>query len=137
MEEAEKAVNVSFLALGGSATDRLLTLNDSLVSAILEMRDVYGLTLEFWATASSSQQKDRFKQTCRDTYTRFRGVIESIISDGIRRNEFKPTLSPHAIAAALMVTWDALGLQAWFENDLDITSISRDILQTLIEGMQL
>ena len=121
--------------LGGSAAKRLEALSGSLMGMWLEMKDVYRLTMEFWAASSSSQMQDRFKANFRNTYQDFRNIVKSLIQEGIERGEFRTDINPESVAAALVGTWDALFLQAWFEDDFDPVTIAQDFLSILINGL--
>ena len=64
-----------------------------------------------------------------------RGIGKSLIQEGIERGEFEADINPESVAAALVGTWDALFLQAWFEDDFDPVTIARDFLSILINGL--
>ena len=128
---------VGVSALGGSAADRLLALSDSIMGQWDEIKDAFTLTMEFWAASASSQIRDRFKAAFRELYGEFRGIVESLIREGIERGEFRPDLSPESIAAALVGTWDALFLQAWFEENFNPVKTARDFIKVVINGLSL
>ena len=97
MRNTGRHASVSISALGGSASDRLLALSDSLMGLWDEIKDAYTLTMEFWAASASSQMRDRFKTAFRELYADFRGLIVSLIREGIERGEFRPDLKPESI----------------------------------------
>jgi len=131
----ENAATVNIAVLGGSAAKRLEALSDSLMGMWLEIKDVFTLTMEFWAASSSSQMRDRFKANFRNTYQEFRSIVKSLIQEGIERGEFRADINPESVAAALVGTWDALFLQAWFEDDFDPATIARDFLSIVLQGL--
>jgi len=131
----ENAARVNIAVLGGSAARRLQALSDSLMGMWPEIKDVFRLTMEFWAASSSPQMQDRFKANFRSTYQEFRNIVKSLIREGIERGEFRPDINPESVAAALVGTWDALFLQAWFEDDFDPVTIAQDFLSILINGL--
>ena len=133
--QTEDAARVKIGALGGPAAKRLEALSDSLMGTWLKIKDVFTLTMEFWAASSSSQLRNRFKANFRSTYQEFRSIVKSLLQDGIERGEFRPDIKVDAVAAALVGTWDALFLQAWFEENFDPETIARDFLSTLINGL--
>ena len=130
---AEARVSVS--ALGRSAGERLRLLNDTIMGAWIELRDIYALTMEFWSASASSQMRNRFKEVFRESYREFRAVVSALLRDGIERGEFRPDLKAESIAAALVGTWDALLLQAWFDDQFDPVETSREFLDALFEGL--
>ena len=130
-----RQASVSISALGGSASERLMALSDSIMGMWDEIKDVFALTMEFWAASASSHMRDRFKAAFRQVYEEFRGIVTSLIREGIERGEFRPDVKPASIAAALVGTWDALFLQAWFEDGFDPVKPARDFLEVVIKGL--
>ena len=127
--------NVSIAVLGGSASDRLLALSDALMSMWDEIKDVFALTVEFWSASASSQMRKRFKEAFRRVYEEFRAIVRALIQDGIDRGEFRPDINPAPLAAALVGTWDALFLQAWFDTNFDPLTTAREFLAVVIKGL--
>ena len=133
--QTRSAAKVNIAVLGGSAVKRLEALSDSLMGMWREIEDVFTLTMEFWAASSSSQMRDRFKANFRSMYQEFRGIVKSLVHDGIRRGEFRSDINPESVAAALVGAWDALFLQAWFDQDFDPLTTARDFLSVVIRGL--
>jgi AcrR family transcriptional regulator len=131
--EAEAKVSVS--ALGGSALKRLVVLNDSLMNSWAEMKDLYTLVLEFWAASASSQMRERFKNAFRQAYRDFRRIVSALIRDGIADDEFHADVDNEAVAAALVGAWDALLLQAWFDEAFDPVTTAKRFLSALVWGL--
>jgi AcrR family transcriptional regulator len=129
------AAQVSISALGGSTIQRLEALNRSIMSMWAEIEDMFSLTMEFWAASSSSRLRDRFKNAFSDMYRQFREVAASLIRGGVERDEFRKDINSESVAAALVGAWDALFLQAWFDQDFDPLSTSRDFLTVVIRGL--
>jgi len=134
-KQTEDAARVDIGVLGGSVANRLEALSDSLMGMWQEIEDVFTLTMEFWAASSSSQMQDRFKANFRSTYQEFRKIVRLLIQEGIERGEFRADMNPESTAAALVGTWDALFLQAWFEDDFDPVTIAREFLSIIIRGL--
>ena len=133
--QTRDAAKVNIAVLGGSATKRLEALSDSFMGMWHEIKDVFTLTMEFWAASSSPQMQDRFKANFRNTYQEFRDVVKSLIREGIERGEFRSDINPDCVAAAVVGAWDALFLQAWFEDDFDPEKIAREFLTIIIRGL--
>jgi AcrR family transcriptional regulator len=133
MTEAEAKVSIS--ALGGSASERLRALNDALLRPWLDMLDMYSLVMEFWSASASSAMRRRFKLAFKEGYSDFRQIVSALIRDGIETGEFQAEVDSESVAAALVGTWDALLLQAWFDEGFDPLSTSRGFMAVLISGM--
>jgi len=131
--EAEAKVSIS--ALGGSASERLDALSDSLMSSWAQMKDMYSLVMEFWSASASSQMRERFKQAFKNGYSDFRQIVSALIREGIQHGEFRPEVDAESVAAALVGAWDALLLQAWFDEGFDPQATARRFMAVLISGL--
>lgn len=127
--------NIGISALGGSVSDRLKALSDSLMHQWMEARDLYTLVMEFWSASASSKMRDRFKEAFREAYKDFRHIVSTLISEGIDRGEFSTNVDAEAIAAALVGTWDALLLQAWFDEEFNPLLAARKHMAIVLRGM--
>jgi len=135
IQMSARTAHVSISVLGRTPAERLFALSDSIMCMWDEIKDVFALTMEFWAASASSNMRDRFKAAFRQVYEEFRGIVTSLIREGIERGEFHPDIKPASIAAALVGTWDALFLQAWFEDSFEPLKTSRDFLEIVIKGL--
>ena len=133
MTETEAKVSVS--ALGGSASERLMALNDALLRSWFEMLEMYSLVMEFWSAAASSSMRERFKGAFKEGYRDFRRIVATLIRVGIETGEFQPEVDAESVAAALVGAWDALLLQAWFDEGFDPLTTSRKFMTVLINGL--
>jgi len=135
VKATEAKAQVSIAALGGSASDRLKALSDSLMNSWVEMRDLFSLVMEFLSASASSQMRQRFKRAFRQGYGDFRQIVSTLIRDGIERGEFQPHVDIESVAAALVGTWDALLLQAWFDDDFNPLTAARGFMTVVINGL--
>ena len=135
VEKTQAEAKVSISALGGSASERLKALNDALLRSWLDMLDMYSLVMEFWSASASSRMRQRFKQAFREGYRDFRQIVSALLRDGIETGEFQPEVDAEAVAAALVGAWDALLLQAWFDEGFDPLTTSRRFMAVLINGL--
>jgi AcrR family transcriptional regulator len=133
--ETEAAAKVSISALGGSAPERLTVLSESVMQSWLEMKDLFTLVMEFWAASASSQMRKRFKGYFRLAYEDFRTLVAGLIREGIQQGDFQEDVIPESVAAALVGSWDALLLQAWFDDTFDPLTTARNYVAVLIRGM--
>jgi AcrR family transcriptional regulator len=134
-KKTEKAAVVGISDLGGGAADRLKALNDSLMGLWDEIKDVFVLVMEFWAASSSTQMRQRFKRAFKQLYDDYRRIISALIQDGIKSGEFRSDVKPEPVAAALVGTWDALFLQAWFDESFDPAATAKDFMDTVLNGL--
>jgi len=134
-KKTAEAATVGISVLGASAAGRLEALNNSLMSLWDEIKDVFVLVMEFWAASSSSNMRERFQAAFKQLYQDYRRIVSDLIVDGISRGEFRGDVDPEAIAAALVGTWDALFLQAWFDDCFDPAATAKDFLDTVLRGL--
>ena len=134
-KKTENAAVVGISALGAGAADRLKVLNDSLMGQWNEIKDVFVLVMEFWAASCSTQMRQRFKGAIKQLYDDYRQLVSALIQDGINSGEFRSDIKPQPVAAALVGTWDALFLQAWFDDSFDPAETANDFLDTLMRGL--
>ena len=135
MAQTGAAVMVSIATLQGTAAEKLKAVSTSLMDSWDEMQDVFALFMEFWSATASPQNQPRFKQVFKQGYGDFRAIVAALITEGIERKEFRADIKIPAVAAALVGTWDALLLQAWFDEDFDHKTAAADFMDVLIQGM--
>ena len=126
-------VNIS--ALSGSAAQRLQALNDAIMNLGDEIQDIFALTMEFWAASSASAMRQRFRDAFKTLYQEFREIVTAVIQDGSDRGEFRNDVDATAVAAALVGTWDALFLQAWFDPEFQPLDTAQKFLDVVIRGL--
>lgn len=136
-KKIEIAATVQISALGGGASDRLKALNDTLMGLWDEIKDVFVLVMEFWAASSSTQMRQRFKAAFKQLYDDYRRIVSALIQEGIKSGEFRSDVKPEPVAAALVGTWDALFLQAWFDDGFDPAATAKDFLDTVLQGLSI
>jgi hypothetical protein len=112
-----------------------MVLNESVVNSIPNMLDMFSLVPELWAASSSAIMRQRFKAAFRQTYLDFRGIVSSVISDGIESGEFDSNVNPESLAAALVGAWGALFLQAWFDETFDSLVTAQDFMVLVIQDL--
>jgi len=135
VEQSSQIAMANIETRGGTATERLRVMNESLMNYFVNRMDIFSLVMEFWAASASSKNRERFKLAFRNTYKEFRGIVADLIRDGMDQGEFRPDVDVAAIAAAIVGTWDALFLQGWFDESFDIPDTGRKWMAVFIEGL--
>jgi AcrR family transcriptional regulator len=135
MEEIGSFASVGISVLGRPVAERLSALSGSVMASCIRMKDMYSLVIEFWAAATVARDQNRFKDLFRQGYADYRKLVSALIQDGISRGEFREDIDPEPIAATLVGTWDALGLQAWFDEDFDPEKASDEFMKVFISGL--
>ena len=136
MAQTGAAVMVSIATLKGTAAEKLKAVSASLMDSWDELQDVFALFMEFWSASASPQNQPRFKKVFKNGYGEFRAIVAALINEGIERQEFRADIQVAAVAAALVGTWDALLLQAWFDADFDHKTAAAEFMEVLIKGLK-
>jgi AcrR family transcriptional regulator len=136
MEEIGAATTVGISALTQPASEKLTSLGRAVVQACAEMGDMYALVIEFWAASASSKIEGRFKEVFQQGYAQYREVVAALIAEGVERGEFRLDADAANLAATLVGTWDALGLQAWFEPGFDPVAANESFMTVFIDGLK-
>ena len=121
--------------LSGTTADKIKALNDSLMNSWTETKDLFTLVMEFWSASTSSVLKKRFKNAFHNIYKEYRYYVSSLLQDGIDHKEFRTDIKIDSVAACLAGTWDAIFLQAWFDESFDPITVSRDFLDVILKGL--
>ncbi len=135
-KKIEETASDRVAKLSGTASERLIALNDSLMDSWFETKDIYTLIMEFWSASSSSILRDRFKNAFRNIYKEYRYFVASLLQEGVDQKEFRSDIKIDSVAAGLVGTWDAIFLQAWFDKSFDPITTSRDFLKVLLKGLE-
>jgi AcrR family transcriptional regulator len=135
--QTSNGLTVNISALSGSATQRLEALNNSIMNLWDEIEDIFALTMEFWAASSASAMRQRFRDAFKTLYQEFREIVTAVIEDGCDRGEFRNDVDATAVAAALVGTWDALFLQAWFDPEFRPLDTAKKFLNVVIRGLNI
>jgi AcrR family transcriptional regulator len=135
MEKTRQAADACGQGARVPASRRLMTIGDAVTGAWPQLKRLYSLTLEFWAAAASSRHRDRFKQAFSSAYGQYRTLVADVLRQGIADGEFRRDVAVASVAAVLVGAWDALLLQAWFDDDFDPVAAGRDFLRVLLHGL--
>ena len=148
-ESKEMLFFATFEAFQAQVTDELLaamadgkTVREQLIRGLTTMAstlcshiELYPLTLEVWAAASSGPTRKRFSAAMQGLYKNFRELTAGLIKAGKASGEFHPDVNEEAVAGWLVGGMDGLILQAWFDADIDVGTWTEDFLQTILRGI--
>ena len=124
------------IATEGSVHDKLKTFLLICMSQLRANIDLFPLTLELWAAASSGSARERFAVVMENLYREFRTLVGELIKAGIGNGEFRADTDAQAVAAWLVGGLDGLMLQYWFDQSLDIESWSENFLALVLRGIE-
>lgn len=114
----------------------ILDIAEIVMKSVMDLMDFYGITMEFWSAASSSEKREIFKKEFQNIYGEFTGVIKVIIQRGIADKEFSSKTDPDNIARGIICILDTLGLQYWLVQDFDPVYTGVDVINTILKGIE-
>jgi hypothetical protein len=97
--------------------------------------DLFPLTLELWAAASSGSARERFAGVMENLYREFRTLVAELVQAGKANGEFRADTDAKAVAAWLVGGLDGLMLQYWFDQSLNIQIWSENFLALVLRGI--
>lgn len=107
------------------------TIADTLLANI----ELFPLTLEVWAAASSGPTQQRFAAAMQGLYRQFRELSTGLIRAGKASGEFRDDVNEEAVAAWLVGGLDGLVLQSWFDASVDVSGWAREFLKVILRGI--
>jgi AcrR family transcriptional regulator len=115
-----------------TASEKLRSLADSMVGLADVAEGLFTMFLEFWA---SSARREEAGQLWTDVLVGYKDIVVDVIEEGVRNGEFKP-VDAEALVWALMAAYDGLAAYIMLMPDLDLGSISRALIETLLTGLE-
>lgn len=123
------------MAAKESARDKLTACLTLTVETLREHIDLFPLTLELWAAASSGPARERFAVVMEGLYRQFRGMTAGLIEAGKSAGEFREDVDAESVAAWLVGGLDGLMLQYWFDQSIDARGWTDSFLDTVLRGI--
>ena len=130
-EQAQQAVKDV-----NTAGDQLLALARASIASMSEYRELFPLTLEFWAASSAQITRERFASALQSLYQSYRRTIALLVHAGQQHGEFRSSVDAEAVATMLVGAMDGLFLQHWFDPNLDPSAISEHFFEPLLRGLR-
>ncbi|MGD8378963.1 MAG: TetR/AcrR family transcriptional regulator [Gammaproteobacteria bacterium] len=119
------------MAEHAGAWDKLAACFTAAIGPLERNIDLYPLTLEVWAAASSGPARERFGEHMKTLYREFREMDAALLDAGKASGEFRADLDSPAVAAWLVGGLDGLMLQYWFDRSVDIHGWTVSFLATV------
>ena len=118
-----------------TAQDKLTSCLMLSITSLQQDIELFPLTLELWAAASSGAARERFAVVMENLYREFRTLTASLISAGKASGEFRTDVDEQAVAAWLVGGLDGLMLQYWFDQSLDVHGWADNFLTMIMRGL--
>lgn len=119
-----------------SQKNKILNIAEVVMKSVMDLMEFYGITMEFWSAASSSQKREIFKKEFQKIYGEFTAIIKKNIELGIENNEFANETDSDNIARGIICILDTLGLQYWLVQDFNPVYTGVDVIRTILKGIE-
>jgi AcrR family transcriptional regulator len=134
-QEEMVAECMAVIAEEGRVQDKLKSFLLVSMSQLQTHIELFPLTLELWAAASSGSARERFAVVMENLYREFRSLVAELVQAGKANGEFRADTDAQAVAAWLVGGLDGLMLQYWFDQSLNIQCWSENFLALVLRGM--
>lgn len=118
-----------------TARDKLAGCLQLCVTSLQQNIQLFPLTLELWAAASTGSARDRFAAVMERLYREFRGMTAALIEAGKASGEFRTDVDAQAVAAWLVGGLDGMMLQYSFDHSLDVQGWTENFLTLVWRGI--
>jgi TetR/AcrR family fatty acid metabolism transcriptional regulator len=121
---------------GGSIHDRLRRLLDLGAEVTREQVEMQAVALDFWSASRGTKSEERYNQACLATYRTYRKLVADVIRDGQTSGEIDPRVDAEAIAVMIVAAMDGLGIQIFFDRDVDPNKTVDGFARVLLAGLE-
>ena len=117
---------------GETASEKLRALARSMDDLVVNAQQVFGAFLGYWASSQDRQGSARFWIDLLHGYT---DGVQAIVEEGIKSGEFRE-VDAGALVWAIVAAYDGLAAYLMFIPDIDVGSVSKVFMDTLLKGLE-
>ena len=121
---------------GGTIHDRLHRLLGLGARITREQRDMQAVVLDFWSASRGTKVEERYNQACLATFRAYRRLVADVIREGQAAGELRNEVDADAIAAMVVAAMDGLGVQIFFDRELDPDTTVAGFAEVLLAGLE-
>ena len=126
----------SLLDEGGTTRKRLQRLLDLGVRITREQVEMQAVVLDFWSASRGTKSEERYNQACLGTFRAYRRLIADVIREGQTAGELRAAVDPEAVAIMLVAAMDGLGIQIFFDREIDPDKTVGGFGEVLLAGLE-
>ncbi len=101
------------------ADEKLQKRIDNVFAQLERYTAIGGLVLEFWATAARQQHKGEMAEMFEQMFSRWRGRISEIVSQGVESGQFRAEIDPNVAASLIVAVVDGIIVQSILDVGVD------------------
>jgi AcrR family transcriptional regulator len=120
------------LQSGETASEKLRAIARSMDQFVTGAQQVFVAFLGYWASSQDRQDSAQFWIDLLHEYT---DEVVGVIEEGIKNGEFRQ-VDARALVWALAAAYDGLAAYLMFIPEIDVPSVSRVFMDTLVAGLQ-
>lgn len=121
---------------GGTTHDRLQRLLDLGAQITRDQRDMQAVVLDFWSASRGTKVEERYNQACLATFRAYRRLVADVICEGQTSGEFRSDIDCESVAVMVVAAMDGLGVQIFFDRELDPDTTVAGFGQVLLAGLE-
>jgi len=125
------------LAEGGTTPERLRRMLDIASEVTCEQVDMQAVVLDFWAASRGTKSEERYNQSCLETFRSYRRLAADVIREGQAAGDLNPDIDPEATAVMMVAAIDGLGVQIFFDRELDASAITANFAELILTGLKI
>jgi len=126
----------SLLDEGGSTRERLQRLLNLGAQITREQVEMQAVVLDFWSASRGTKSEEPYNQACLTTFRAYRRLIADVIREGQTAGELRAAVDPEAVAVMLVAAMDGLGIQIFFDREIDPDKTVGGFGEVLLAGLE-
>jgi AcrR family transcriptional regulator len=120
----------------GAAHARLKRMLAIAAEITCEQIEMQAVVLDFWAASRGTKSEERYNQSCLETFRTYRRLAADVIREGQAKGEFNRAADPDATAVMLVAAIDGLGVQIFFDREIDPKRTVESFGDVVIAGLE-
>jgi len=121
---------------GGTTQERLQRLLDLGAEITREQVEMQAVALDFWSASRGTKSEERYNLACLETYRTYRHLVADVIRKGQAAGELRSEVDADAIAAMVVAGMDGLGIQIFFDREIDLNRTVDGFSEVLLAGLE-
>jgi TetR/AcrR family fatty acid metabolism transcriptional regulator len=124
------------IEVAGTTLERLRSLLDLGAQINREQMEMQAVVLDFWSASRGTKVEERYNQACLATFRSYRRLVANVIREGQAAGEIRPNIDPEAVATMVVAAMDGLGVQIFFDRELDPDTTVSGFGDVLLAGLE-
>ncbi len=124
------------IEVAGTTLERLRSLLDLGAQITREQMEMQAVVLDFWSASRGTKVEERYNQACLATFRSYRRLVANVIREGQAAGEIRSNIDPEAVATMVVAAMDGLGVQIFFDRELDPDTTVSGFGDVLLAGLE-